>query len=165
LKSLNYDYRSFIGLNKLKILHLGSNNLEMLCVDNFPALLELATLDVRYNNLKIVNAQELKRKFPKLNRFDMYGNPWDCNNFDNLTKVFKALEIYIFYDGSPTCDTSTKTNETKLNSCPNYNEQIHAPLTNYSLLNFALQMVMTFILFIVDISVSIYFYVIEEIII
>jgi Leucine-rich repeat (LRR) protein len=160
-KSLNYDYRLFIGLNKLKILILGDNNLEMLCVGNFPELLELEKLNVDYNNMKIVNAQELIRKFPKLNRFDMRGNPWDCNNFENLKKTFKALEIEISF-GFPTCDPLTKTNETDLNSCPIYNEQIHAPFTNHSLINFALQMVMTLILFIADISVSIYFYVIES---
>jgi Leucine-rich repeat (LRR) protein len=117
-KSLNSDYRTFIGLNKLNILELDQNNLEMLCVENFPALLELETLYVHQNKLKIVNAEDLKMKFPKLIQFDMENNPWDCNNFDNLTKSFDALKINIHNWRSPTCDKSTKT---ELISCPNYN--------------------------------------------
>jgi Leucine-rich repeat (LRR) protein len=192
LISLNYDYRSFIGLNKLKILSLSENNLDMMCLGNFPAFLELEELFVQNNKLKTINAQDLKNKFPKLNSIATWGNPFDCNNFDNLETIFKALKIDYHYLGSPTCEKATKTNEYE-SFCPIYvqfpksiasetynktnkqnkqipikneeieipDEQIRGPLTNFSLIKFALQMVLTVILFIVDISVSIYFYVIE----
>jgi Leucine-rich repeat (LRR) protein len=166
LKRLNYEYRLFIGLNKLKLLDLSENNLDMLCVGNFPALLELEQLGVDRNKLKTMNAQDLKSKFPKLNRIDIENNPWDCNNFDNMKTIFKALKINIHFDQSPTCDKSTKTNEFELISCPISqieipDEKIRAPFTNNSLFIFALQMVLTVILFIVDVLMSVYFYVIK----
>jgi Leucine-rich repeat (LRR) protein len=161
LNRLNYDYRLFIGIDKLKILDLGQNNLEILCVGNFPALLELEELHVEHNYLTSINVQNLKSKFPKLNRFDMENNPWDCNNFGNLTKSLEAININIRFDKYPTCYKSRKTNESDTFSCLITDEQIRAPFTNYSLLNSALQMVLTVILFNVDITMSFFFYVIE----
>jgi Leucine-rich repeat (LRR) protein len=157
LKSLNNSYRLLVGLDKLKILNLARNGLEILNIGNFPEMSKLIYLDISGNTLKTVSARDLKRKFIKLNRFDMEDNPWDCKNFDNLTDTFKALKITIDYFGFPRC-----FNANVLNS--NYSEifnESNSILYEHSWLIFALQMVLTVILFIVDISFSIYIYVAE----
>jgi Leucine rich repeat/Leucine Rich repeats (2 copies) len=87
LKNLNHDYRSLTGCNKLDYLNLMDNNLEMLCLENFPALPRLTQFVIRNNSLINLDVPELKRKCHNLSTIWMTGNSWSCDHYEGTLKT------------------------------------------------------------------------------
>jgi Leucine rich repeat len=165
LKSLNNDYRLFVGLNNLVILDLARNDLEILCVGNFPVLTALKQLNVEGNNLETVDPLELESKFKSLEEFVMERNPWDCNNFDNLTKAIEEMRISTHVQFPPLCYNSTTVKVSNSTTCDilnNLNSKQNSPIsfTNY-FLNFTLKLLSILVFFFLMILVTVHFFVIE----
>jgi Leucine-rich repeat (LRR) protein len=153
LKRLNNDYHLLFGLNKLQLLNLATNNLEILCVGSFPALLEMETLNVYNNKLKTVNPQELKQKFKKLTQFVMNGNTWDCHNLENSTKSFDEMKIKINFYRFLTCSNSTTANVSATNTCQIFdNDNNESKFSKY-----AWQMIFFIIILFFVFYISLYF--------
>jgi Leucine rich repeat/Leucine Rich repeats (2 copies) len=87
LKNLNHDYRSLTGCNKLDFLNLMDNNLEMLCLEKFPALPRLTELFIRNNSLINLDVLGLKRKCQNLSEICMTGNNWSCDYYKGTLKA------------------------------------------------------------------------------
>jgi Leucine rich repeat len=78
LKNLNHDYQVLVGCNKLEYLDLSGNDLRMLCFELFPALPELADLNIGNNSLINLDVLELKRKCQVFSSIQISGNKWSC---------------------------------------------------------------------------------------
>jgi Leucine-rich repeat (LRR) protein len=123
LKRLKNNYHFLRGLVKLEKIYLPENNLGVFCVGNFPALPALAELDINENSLESIDAQELKRKFPKLKKIHSSKNFWSCVYWKSLEAKLKGFEINVVTKrGDENCNpTITATPRLSSDACESRN--------------------------------------------
>jgi Leucine-rich repeat (LRR) protein len=185
LKRLINNYQLFSGLKALLMLKLPENNLEVFCVGNFPVLPALTEFDIMENRLESIDAEELKRKFPRLTKIHLSKNLWSCDYFKSLETKLNNLGINVEIkkgdeNCNPTITTSPRTNldvcesrTTKMATAASTKtpttstDSIDYDHTRYlmsriifleSFLHFSFQIGLTVILFLVDSFLNIYFY-------
>ncbi len=95
LRRLDHNYSLFAGLNNLKYLNIQNNNLEILCIGNFPVLAELQVLNVDGNNLTTLDTDELKRKFPKIGEIRLASDSFGCAIFKKINETLIQLGIQL----------------------------------------------------------------------
>jgi Leucine rich repeat len=115
MKNLNHDYQVLAGSNKLIFLDLSDNNLDILCFQHFPVLLELTVLNIRNNSLVSLDVQELKRKFQDLWFIAMGNNDWTCDYYEGTLKKQLGESKINETDNKDNCSPNPK--HTGVRSC------------------------------------------------
>lgn len=82
-------------LNKLTDLNLMENLLSDLHLTEFPYLRYLETLLISENVLTDLDVDEIIKKFPKLQKIYMNGNPIDCHKLLGILSTFKMTNIAV----------------------------------------------------------------------
>jgi Leucine-rich repeat (LRR) protein len=127
LKHLNHNYRVLTGCNQLEYLDLSDNDLEILCFENFPAMLTLTELNIGNNSLINLDVEELKRKCQVLSSILIAGNKWNCTYYLGTLKT--KLEKSGITGTFNKADCLEKSGNPEIRSCPKIEPNYINPTT------------------------------------